>query len=165
MANAVGPQEISKLSHSEKFNKEKLGSFVCAPDHYFSTLDITQRRRSNIQAVYFLGWFPSTSTSLPFFLSGLNAFFHHVSVRRFLMRTRTCGWAGFWFLKRKLSDPRQLWCKLHHRCLIVRCVMRKQNVYERGRSFMSSCHRPFHYHSSLHGFPGSFCDWFCFIRS
>lgn len=66
MANAVGPQEISKLSHSEKFNKEKLGSFVCAPDHYFSTLDITQRRRSNIQAVYFIGWFPSTNTGFSF---------------------------------------------------------------------------------------------------
>lgn len=32
--------------------------------------------------------------------------------------------------------------------LIVGGVMRKQNVYERGRSVMSSCHRPFHYHSS-----------------
>lgn len=66
MANAVGPQEISKLSHSEKFNKGKLGSFVYAPDHYFSTLDITQRRRSNIQAVYFIGWFPSTNTGFSF---------------------------------------------------------------------------------------------------
>lgn len=42
MANAVGPQEISELSHSEKFNKGKLGSFVYAPDHYFSTLDISE---------------------------------------------------------------------------------------------------------------------------